>query len=1349
LGAKISSIAVSNSTNVTVTAGSATQLVFSNPPSFIGNTDLALAVQPAITAKDAYNNTAPTYSGTLTLKGYSDSSCSTEVPSSVVGTTSNSAGVVSFSGVKILKTNVVAIKATDGTLSTTCLSGFAISPGALSSLVFSAQPSASATSGTAFATQPSVTAYDANLNPLVTATPITLSLTSGTPTLACTTNPVSTDANGVATFAGCKLTGSAGNYTLKASAGAINTTSNTITLAQASLTLSPGAEFGSRNVGTSTQVVMTVINQNSTPTSGCSASLSGTNPGDFSIVSDSCAGSVSASGSCQLTVQAAPTTGGLRTATLNYTCTDGASASSNANAVKVTGISRPSLAFSITGYGWPITSDFGPVNISTSTENINRLGSINVTLTNSGEQTASSCVVTITDPTNFTLTTLSSCSTLAANQSCALNFRPNPTTAGIHHANLSVNCASGVSAISYENGISVTGQVAPLLLMDGGLNWASIPINSGGSGGLMVTNYGSADATGCSATLSGHSDFKIATSPAAATTIAANSTGFVWVEISPTSLGDRYATLTFSCSGSVQATTNTDGIHAFVVPPPPALTRPVDAYFGTVPPQKHKTLSVSIFNTGGTNATGCTYSVSNPNDFKIPHNGSQCTTIPANGSCLLDVKTHPAWRGYTTVSNVVSDLQISCQNASMNHSALLHVDEAFPYSNYSLTFSGDTHDFGILQHGASGSPYLGLTVTNPGNFDLSACTYTVSAPVWQASSFTIDSSPGSDCSTLTAGQSCTLRVLPNTSRYYGIRKASVSVICYSDWVDGSSSQDGLTLFIDKAPSVAPSGIIQPVYQNGINWMDYVKRDGTTVYNASDTPCDFNESSLSNCIHGGEIRKYVSSYTSCDGLTAKDALGAFNWICDDSSGTAIFYSVGLKEGKGLRDLVGDYAFLQNKLMITDHLNPSSSTDFSTWWTNPVGPVNPTQAYLKSPGAISTFNDDAASTHGQTLQGLKIALVNLGQNPKILDYLRINSCVFCWLEGQYDTRHTMPNYFSPPGLRTNEMMLSQLRNLSLNQKILVTKSVGNRVSNLRVHANSPVIIDLQDQSSSNAFVQGITSGKSANDIRTDWNSRRNLFSRMTLFSYVGWASIPYSSRDSGGSSFSLITAIKEGGLSSSWRGGQTQSQIVYKMHSITYSGGVSYHPYEGVYLTGRNFIQKTLSNVFKGRIDSGVGGSGDSANKVSPWGGWSPEGGMPPPDVWNFENPFRAFFGMFENETYIWDLSLKSTATALLNRSGDGIHLNDAFTVGDNCPYAAYVPYSTPEFNYLVNAAEIPGTGGNDNGYCEEGETCVFQPNFGSYLGSGGYTNGTCTFTNPNGSAPIQNVKLYQYNTTAEP
>ena len=108
---------------------------------------------------------------------------------------------------------------------------FTITIGGASQLVFSAQPGGGA-NGVAWGTQPAVSVEDAGGNVVTNATnQITLALgTNPGGTLACTPNPLNANA-GVASFAGCKITGKAGTYTLTAAAtGLAGATSNTFTI---------------------------------------------------------------------------------------------------------------------------------------------------------------------------------------------------------------------------------------------------------------------------------------------------------------------------------------------------------------------------------------------------------------------------------------------------------------------------------------------------------------------------------------------------------------------------------------------------------------------------------------------------------------------------------------------------------------------------------------------------------------------------------------------------------------------------------------------------------------------------------------------------------------------------------------------------------------------------------------------------------------------------------------------------------------------------------------------------------------------------------------------------------------
>ena len=129
------------------------------------------------------------------------------------------AGMASFAGCEITgKIGTYTLTAAATGFTTVTSNTVTITIGGATQLVFSTQPGGGA-NGAAWGTQPAVTVEDAGGNVVTTATnSITLALgTNPGGTLACTTNPLTANA-GTASFAGCKITGKAGSYTLTAAA---------------------------------------------------------------------------------------------------------------------------------------------------------------------------------------------------------------------------------------------------------------------------------------------------------------------------------------------------------------------------------------------------------------------------------------------------------------------------------------------------------------------------------------------------------------------------------------------------------------------------------------------------------------------------------------------------------------------------------------------------------------------------------------------------------------------------------------------------------------------------------------------------------------------------------------------------------------------------------------------------------------------------------------------------------------------------------------------------------------------------------------------------------------------------
>jgi hypothetical protein len=138
--------------------------------------------------------------------------------------------------------------------------------------------------------------------------------------------------------------------------------------------------------------------------------------------------------------------------------------------------------------------------------------------------------------------------------------------------------------------------------------------------------------------------------------------------------------------------------------------------------------------------------------------------------------------------------------------------------------------------------------------------------------------------------------------------------------------------------------------------------------------------------------------------------------------------------------------------------------------------------------------------------------------------------------------------------------------------------------------------------------------------------------------------------------------------------------------------------------------------------------------------------------DFANPFRSFGmdsttgfsaasaqGMCSTGTCgIWDFALSASSAGFIrNTSGNGTSSNGVFTQNSACPAAANGNLSVNNPNtgapYLLNAIEVLGSGGNDNGLCEAGETCIYAPNFGAYQGEG--TFAPCIYAPSGGIAGV--------------
>jgi Right handed beta helix region len=202
-------------------------------------------------------------------------------------------------------------------------------------------------------------------------------------------------------------------------------------------------------------------------------------------------------------------------------------------------------------------------------------------------------------------------------------------------------------------------------------------------------------------------------------------------------------------------------------------------------------------------------------------------------------------------------------------------------------------------------------------------------------------------------------------------------------------------------------VVKPLYSmGGSGWNEYLKNDGANFFSASGAACDGTETGgYSKCLHAGEMRAVsIPGVGSCAGLTASDALDAFNWVCDGTVNPVRMVSTGLKRGKYLSDLI-DFdlaAWRSNSVTVGDGMGNILTTADTAWWDNPIMEDNDGGS-LSASGTIYIVNADANAEY--TLEADKAGLVirpgitlhGPGSNASAIS---ANSKNFLWAEGAID-------------------------------------------------------------------------------------------------------------------------------------------------------------------------------------------------------------------------------------------------------------------------------------------------------------------------------------------------------------
>lgn len=332
------------------------------------------------------------------------------------------------------------------------------------------------------------------------------------------------------------------------------TTSNSSTPLSASLSgtgVNPGPSvtalpssiiWASVAVGSSgTQQPATLTNKGTGPVTISSIGLTGTDPHDFSISQNTCGSTLAASSSCAVAISFTPTATGARAATLTFTDSD----SSSPQQISLSGTGEP--AGTVTAS--PTSISFGSVNTgsSSSPQSI----TISNTTLNSVTMGAAAPIAGA-NATDFSVSSSTCASTLAASSSCTESIVFSPVAVGARSASLSITTSASNTPLSVALSGTGTSSGPLVTALPSSITWQAVPLNSsGGQKSATLTNNGSSAISISSIGFSGADpgDFSIGQNTCGSN-LPPSSSCTATILFTPTASGTRTATLSFTDSDS-------------------------------------------------------------------------------------------------------------------------------------------------------------------------------------------------------------------------------------------------------------------------------------------------------------------------------------------------------------------------------------------------------------------------------------------------------------------------------------------------------------------------------------------------------------------------------------------------------------------------------------------------------------------------------------------------------------------------------------------------------------------------------------------------------------------------------
>jgi len=566
-------------------------------------------------------------------------------------------------------------------------------------------------------------------------------------------------------------------------------------------------------------------------------------------------------------------------------------------------------------------------------------------------------------------------------------------------------------------------------------------------------------------------------------------------------------------------------------------------------------------------------------------------------------------------------------------------------------------------------------------------------------------------------------------------------------------------------------VVQPLFPSaGREWNVYVKNNRQRRVEADGTPCEKaawvggssfgytgDSGGYGSCIHAGEMRLLtVPDLGNCTGVTAEDDQQALRWICDDSAGTGVarIVSVGLNEGKGLRDLLdlGVPAWRPMTLIVKSGSTEIVRTQPAAWWSNPVAL---TDGAMNRPGTVYVLSTPAS---GELISADGVAVVTnlpdaLRDSGMGVFQLSGTGNSFVWVEGHFlaiqltDLSHSVLRGIKVGGYTAYPF---QIIGHSAANRIEEVTAVGAQMVSLEIDASVISRIDVASTGVGNSLggVQILGSNNVVSEAVTCCGTRVGVGSP---------GGFDGAGAPSGGHAVLGMTLAN---LSELLVRGQnvTLARVASAERSLVMGPQV---PGQGGFRQVQMIDLPDWTPTFVGPLPNA-----DEANLTrgnpkaltandlpTDWvrfgtlqrgWGFDPSSAATGSARASLACVLNAFGSQGIPFCQIWDFAVLATDTQLRNVAQDTVvthtwfypkqGLADPFPASQaDCAKLAFgSTFVTDhcESTFLADAVEIESPGrGNGNGLCDSGEDCLAAPNVGGYQGHGPVVRRGLFATNP--------------------